>query len=128
MAPSLPLPGGYHIDRRSPDGPLVLNLYPLFNQLAEETTPERGAAHFHASLVDGLEHWIGEAAEASGLRRVALAGGCLHNRVLAAGLRSKLMARGLAVFEAQHVPPGDGGIALGQAWVARAQLMTGPAT
>jgi hypothetical protein len=44
----------------------VLNLYPLFNQLAEETTPERGAAHFHASLVDGLEHWIGEAAEATG--------------------------------------------------------------
>jgi hydrogenase maturation protein HypF len=66
---ALPLPGGYHIDRRSPDGPSVLNLYPLFNQLAEETTPERGAAHFHASLVDGLEHWIGEAAEATGLRR-----------------------------------------------------------
>lgn len=125
---ALPLPGGYHIDRRSPDGPLVLNLYPLFNQLVEEATPERGAAHFHASLVDGLEHWIGEAAEAHGLRRVALAGGCLHNRVLAAGLRSKLIARGLSVFEAQHVPPGDGGIALGQAWVARAQLMKKPAT
>lgn len=73
--------------------------------------------------MDGLVHWLAEAAHASGLRRVVLAGGCLHNRVLAAGLRHKLGARGLAVFEAQHVPPGDGGIALGQAWVARARLM-----
>lgn len=120
---ALPLPGAYHIDRRAPDGPSVLNLYPLFKLLAEEGDPARGAAHFHASLVDGLVHWLAEAAHASGLRRVVLAGGCLHNRVLAAGLRHKLGARGLAVFEAQHVPPGDGGIALGQAWVARARLM-----
>lgn len=125
---ALPLPGGYHIDRRSPDGLSVLSLYPLFNQLADEASSPRGAAHFHASLVDGLGHWIGEAAEATGLRRVVLAGGCLHNRVLAAGLRHKLVARGLAVFEAQHVPPGDGGIALGQAWIARAQLMKGSAS
>ncbi|WP_298595795.1 carbamoyltransferase HypF [Zoogloea sp.] len=125
---ALPLPGGYHIDRRSPDGLSVLSLYPLFNQLADEASSPRGAAHFHASLVDGLGHWIGEAAEATGLRRVVLAGGCLHNRVLAAGLRHKLLARGLAVFEAQHVPPGDGGIALGQAWIARAQLMKGSAS
>lgn len=106
----------------------MLNLYPLFKQLAEEGAPGRGAAHFHASLVDGLTHWIGDTAEATGLRRVALVGGCLHNRVLAAGLRHKLQARGLSVFEAQHVPPGDGGIALGQAWVARAQLMKGSAS
>ncbi len=125
---ALPLPGAHHIDHRSPDGPSVLNLYPLFKQLLDETTPPRGAAHFHASLVDGLVHWIADAAEATGLRRVVLAGGCLHNRVLAAGLRHRLTARGLAVFEAQHVPPGDGGIALGQAWVARAQLMKGSAS
>ena len=59
---------------------------------------------------------------------MALSGGCLLNRELAIGLRHKLTARGLAVFEAQHVPPGDGGIALGQAWVARAQLMKGSAS
>lgn len=125
---ALPLPGAHHIDHRSPDGPSVLNLYPLFKQLLDESTPPRGAAHFHASLVDGLVHWIADAAEATGLRRVVLAGGCLHNRVLAVGLRHRLTARGLAVFEAQHVPPGDGGIALGQAWVARAQLMKGSAS
>lgn len=56
---------------------------------------------------------------------MALSGGCLLNRELAIGLRHKLATRGLAVFEAQHVPPGDGGIALGQAWVAREELRRG---
>jgi hydrogenase maturation protein HypF len=103
----------------------VLNLYPLLNQLINEGDAARGAAHFHATLIDGLVQWIGDAAHATGLRRVALSGGCMHNRILATGLRKRLAARGLAVFEAQHVPPGDGGLALGQAWVARALLARG---
>ncbi|WP_374264024.1 carbamoyltransferase HypF [Zoogloea sp.] len=122
---SLPLVGGYHIDRRPPADLSVLNLYPLLHMLADEPDPARGASHFHATLIDGLAQWLADAAHATGLRRVALAGGCLHNRLLAAGLRHKLTARGLVVFEAQHVPPGDGGIALGQAWVARAELRRG---
>lgn len=122
---SLPLPGGFHIDSRPPNDLSVLNLYPLLNQLIDEDDAARGAAHFHATLIDGLVQWIGDAAHATGLRRVALSGGCMHNRLLATGLRKRLAARGLAVFEAQHVPPGDGGLALGQAWVARALLARG---
>lgn len=121
---TLPLAGGYHIDTR-PDGPSVLNLYPLLHQLVGETDAARGASHFHATLIDAFAQWIGDAAHATGLRRVALSGGCLLNRELAIGLRHKLTTRGLAVFEAQHVPPGDGGIALGQAWVAREELRRG---
>ena len=121
---TFPLAGGYHIDTRA-DGPSVLNLYPLLHLLVGETDAARGASHFHATLIDGLAQWIGDAAHATGQRRVALSGGCLLNRELAGGLRHKLGARGLAVFEAQHVPPGDGGIALGQAWVARAELRRG---
>ena len=121
---TLPLAGGYHIDTR-PDGPSVLNLYPLLHQLVGETDAARGASHFHATLIDAFAQWIGDAAHATGLRRVALAGGCLLNRELSIGLRHKLATRGLAVFEAQHVPPGDGGIALGQAWVAREELRRG---
>ena len=122
---SLPLSGGYYIDAPRTDGMAVLNFYPLLMQLVDEQNAARGAAHFHATLIEGLVRWVADAAQATGIRRVALSGGCLHNRLLAVGLRSRLSARGLAVFEAQHVPPGDGGIALGQAWVARAELRRG---
>jgi len=33
-------------------------------------------------------------------------------------LRQRLTVAGLTVLEAARVPPGDGGISLGQAWVA----------
>lgn len=121
----LPLPGGYHIDTRPDSGLSVLNLYPLLNQLMDEDDPGRGAARFHQTLVEALSEWMAGMAHATGLRTLVLAGGCFHNRLLSAGLRQRLVARGLKVFEAQHVPPGDGGLALGQAWVVRDQLRRG---
>ena len=97
----------------------ILDLRPLLARLIQEDDPAQGAALFHATLVDGLARWIMLHAQAAGLGRVVLAGGCLHNRLLAAGLRLRLQGAGLQVFEACQLPAGDGGIALGQAWVAR---------
>ena len=58
------------VDTR-PDGPSVLNLYPLLHHLVGETDAARGASHFHATLIDGLAQWLADAAHATGLRRVA---------------------------------------------------------
>ncbi len=49
---------------------------------------------------------------------VACGGGCFLNAILARGLRAALAARGIAMLEAMAVPPNDGGLSLGQAWVA----------
>jgi hydrogenase maturation protein HypF len=38
--------------------------------------------------------------------------------LLSGGLRAALERRGLTVLEARQAPANDGGIALGQAWVA----------
>ena len=115
-------------DRYAPDGEVdalvqVLadgNLDPtaLIARLADETDARRGAALFHHALAAGLARWVATAAESTGLRTVALAGGCFLNALLTALLVDRLEALGLRVLEAQQAPPNDGGIALGQAWVA----------
>jgi len=96
-----------------------LDLGALALRLADESDAGRGAALFHATLVAALADWVARAAQTQQIRTVACGGGCFLNALLAAGLRRALAARGLTMLEAQAVPPNDGGIALGQAWVAR---------
>lgn len=83
---------------------------------------ETGAiAHaFHVCLA---RHFAGMAAEAArnlGIAKVALTGGVMQNGLLAAMLSQYLRASSLQPLSHRLVPPGDGGIALGQAaWGAR---------
>lgn len=51
-------------------------------------------------------------------RVIALSGGVFMNRILNDLLVPELEARGLTVLRHRQVPPGDGGLALGQAVVA----------
>ena len=119
--PIVPPDGGFAVD----DG--VLDLLPLMATLADEHDPMRGAALFHATLVAALAEWCANVARASGLRTVVFGGGCFMNQIVTDGLRSRLHAAGLFVAEPQRVPPNDGGISLGQAWVARALTAAGAA-
>jgi hydrogenase maturation protein HypF len=100
-----------------------LDLLPLVARLADEPDAMAGAALFHSTLAAALADWVALAARRQQLTTVALGGGCLLNRLLAAQLTALLRARGLAVLTAVQAPPNDGGIALGQAWVARQRLM-----
>lgn len=99
-----------------------LDLLPALGRLADVADADHGAAVFHATLVAALADWAMRAAERSGIGRIACGGGCFLNRLLATGLRSRLEAAGFLMFEAARVSPGDAGIALGQAWVARSVL------
>ena len=103
----------------------VLDLLPLLQHLADERDAVAGAALFHSTLAAALVEWIALAARRERIGTVALAGGCLLNRLLAAQLRTLLRARGLQVLTATQAPPNDGGIALGQAWVAQRRLQEG---
>jgi hydrogenase maturation protein HypF len=86
-----------------------------------------GAAIFHLALVQALVHHAVEAATALGLRTVVLSGGCLANRVLRERLQGGLARAGLRVHRPQAAGFGDGGLALGQAWVAAASVAARPA-
>ncbi len=111
--PAPALRDGFRIDE---DG--TLDLLPLLGQLAAEPDAMRGAAVFHATVVAALAAWALQAARATGLHTVVLGGGCCMNGPLCAGLRAALEADGLRVLEARRLPPNDGGLALGQAWIA----------
>ncbi len=102
-----------------------LDLAPLAARLAGERDAAYGAALFHATLVAALAAWVVAASRRLGIATVACGGGCFLNAILARGLREALAAAGVAMLEAQAVPPNDGGLALGQAAVALAALRDG---
>jgi hydrogenase maturation protein HypF len=95
-----------------------LDLTPLAARLADVDDAGYGAALFHAVVVAGLAEWVARAARATGIATVAGGGGCFLNAILARGLARALGREGIALVEARQVPPNDGGLALGQAWVA----------
>jgi hydrogenase maturation protein HypF len=97
---------------------MVLDLSPLIGRLADTSDAGFGAALFHSSLARGLADWTVQAARRTGLTDVALSGGCFMNRVLAQDLERLLGQAGIKVYEACQLPPNDGGISAGQAWVA----------
>lgn len=108
--------GGYglHEDGR-------LDLLPLLARLADEPDAQYGAALFHATLAQALADWV--VATAGEVRSVALGGGCFLNHILTRRLRAALNQRGFQVLEARRAPPNDGGLSLGQAWVAMQQIL-----
>jgi hydrogenase maturation protein HypF len=97
-----------------------LDLLPLFAVLADEKNAERGAAIFHATLVAALADWVHAVAPADST--VVGSGGCFLNQILARGIRSRLGGHGLHLIEARRLPPNDGGLSLGQAWIALQHL------
>ena len=72
------------------------------------------SARFHNALAD-LAVAI---ARQSGCSQVALTGGCFQNALLSERVRARLSQSGFNVYTHREVPPGDGGIALGQLIIA----------
>ena len=113
-----------------PDGWTIadgrLDLAPAMRSMLDEGLRGREAAEvFHGTLVAGLAEWIGAAAAARGIRRVALGGGCLMNRILLEGLFASLDAAGLDPASPRAVPANDGGLSFGQAAFALSRALRG---
>ena len=98
--------------------PLAADWAPLLSEVVRDierhVTASVVSARFHASLAS-LAVAI---ARRSGLTRVALAGGCFQSLRLATEVRACLERDGFEVLSPALFPPNDGGIALGQAWIA----------
>ena len=85
------------------------------------------AARFHLSLAAALASMAGRAARKCGVGVVALSGGVMQNGILARLLPFFLERQGLEVLCHHELPPGDGGLSLGQAVWGRRLLAAGAA-
>lgn len=91
---------------------------PLVHAIVEDMRAKverpRIARRFHEALVD-----FGVAiAERAGVADVVLAGGAFQNRLLVEGLEVGLVRAGFTVHVPVSVPANDGGLSVGQAWIA----------
>jgi len=110
------LPVDHSAYRIGADG--VLDLLPLVQRLFDANNATEGAALFHGTLIAAVVEWADAAAQRLGLKQVACGGGCFVNALLSRGVGDGLRARGYTVWQAQAAPANDGGLSLGQAWVA----------
>jgi hydrogenase maturation protein HypF len=80
--------------------------------------PGRVSARFHAAAAGAIAETCETLRDRTGLRSVALSGGCFQNRRLTRLATAQLRRAGFEVLLHRRVPPNDGGISLGQAAVA----------
>ncbi|HWI62510.1 MAG TPA: carbamoyltransferase HypF [Symbiobacteriaceae bacterium] len=100
----------------------VFQTAPLVGSLLEDLDSARPvsviARKFHQTVAEMVCAGAVRARERTGLRTVVLGGGVWNNRCLLSITRRLLSESGFVVYSPERVPPGDGGLALGQAVVA----------
>jgi hydrogenase maturation protein HypF len=80
----------------------------------EEVATAEIAAGFHAAVARLIAALAERARAETGLTVVALGGGVFQNVVLLEAAQARLGERGFTVLRPRLLPPGDGGLALGQ--------------
>ena len=120
----------YHYDVNYAVAPWTIDLRPMVREVVGDVLAGVGppiiSARFHNTIVAASAEVVRAAAREHGTLPVVLTGGCFQNPRLAESLAADLASH-FAVYLHSRVPPGDGGIALGQAVVADAMARRGMA-
>ncbi len=117
----------------SGDSPMVADWEPLIRAVLADRSGGvpvgRISAKFHNALAEmavAVAQRAGQVCNLSreddGCRQVVLTGGCFQNALLTSRVRTRLLQQGFSVYTHREVPPGDGGIALGQVYVAAKRI------
>jgi hydrogenase maturation protein HypF len=105
--------------------PWQVNFRPMVraavDDFARGRDPGEISAAFHATLAEASAAAVRRVAATYGRLPVAASGGCFQNARLAEAIAAALAPEYEVLFNRQ-VPPGDGGIALGQAVIANAVI------
>ena len=106
------------------DGPVIADAGPVVRAVAQDVRAGAPAglvgARFHAAVAALVLALAQRCRGAGGVDTVALSGGVFANALLLSATRKQLRDDGFTVLCHRHVPPNDGGLALGQVLVAAA--------
>ncbi|WP_316181651.1 carbamoyltransferase HypF [Bradyrhizobium sp. SZCCHNRI1009] len=101
----------------------VLSLRPLLAHLiARDLDAVAAAELLHGTLAAACVDWTVRASRATGIGTIVLSGGCFLNAHLAEQIVRGCRSAGLDPLLPRRLPPNDGGLSLGQAWVAGLHL------
>ncbi|MDD4701116.1 MAG: carbamoyltransferase HypF [Desulfovibrio sp.] len=113
------------------NGLLEMDSAGLFARVAESVAAgmpvAEVAGRFHLGLAMALACMAGRAARSLGITTVGLSGGVMQNAIMARLLPQALGCFGLKALTHHELPPGDGGLSLGQAVWGRRMLAAGKA-
>ncbi len=98
--------------------PIEIDWQPMLEAVLADRAAGVSTAQMSGRFHRGLARAVVALVNRFETRQIVLSGGCFLNRRLSDRLESALKAAGYAVFVPLAVPPGDGSIALGQAWMA----------
>lgn len=118
--------GNEHLGKSLPPTATSISMKPLLlhilDGIVQGANPEQLAWDAHHAIVEITARAAVEISNSTGVRTAALSGGVFMNRLLLEGISAELEHAGLTVLTPRDLPCNDGGIAYGQAAVARAQL------
>lgn len=116
----------YVFNLQETDNLILIDWKPLFDQLMNDIKNNLPASQisrkFHVGLIHVFVKLSHRIRDLTGENRVVLSGGCFQNRFLTECFAEKLLEKRFQVFYHTVVPPNDGGLSLGQAYLAAHRL------
>jgi hydrogenase maturation protein HypF len=107
--------------------PLYIEPQPMWKALLDDlqqNIPKAViAAKFHKGLAKAIVEMVNQLSYQQEIQRVVLTGGVFQNQILLEQVSHRLEKKGITVVTHHLVPPNDGGLSLGQAVIAAAQLI-----
>jgi hydrogenase maturation protein HypF len=95
----------------------------LLHDLKQQIPQSVIAAKFHKGLANAIVEMVNHLCQENLINQVALTGGVFQNCILLQEVTKRLEILGIEVLTHSLVPANDGGLSLGQAVIAAAQLI-----
>ena len=94
----------------------------LLRDLQDDISHAEIAAKFHQTVIDAVVQQAQKLANKVRCKQVVLSGGVFQNKLLLEGVQQRLQTQGFDVLIPQDYPLNDGGLSLGQAIIAAAEV------